>query len=146
MPQETISRAAAYVMLYQLAEPETPPEELVFPDVNEDESAYPALCWAFQTGLLTGYPDGNVRPDHVLTRQEFWVILDRWLQAPETGERASLDRFTDGDQVASWVREAVERLCALGVVNGYPDGSLRAEELVTRREALTILWQLVPSS
>ncbi len=38
-----------------------------------------------------------------------------------------------------WGREVIEKYAAMGVINGYPDGTFRPDDLVTRAEAAKIL-------
>lgn len=44
-----------------------------------------------------------------------------------------------GDMVGHWASDAVQRLTGSGVVSGYPDGSFRPQESVTREQFLAML-------
>lgn len=48
-----------------------------FKDVNKEHWAIKSLDKAVQSGILSGYEDGTLRPDENITRAEFAVILDR---------------------------------------------------------------------
>lgn len=48
--------------------------------------------WSEDYSIIQGYPDGTFRPDHTITRGEFAVVLDRFLQY---SQKASADTFSD---------------------------------------------------
>lgn len=48
-----------------------------FKDVNKEHWAIKSLDKAVQSGILSGYEDGTLRPDENITRAELAVILDR---------------------------------------------------------------------
>jgi hypothetical protein len=51
---------------------------------------------------------------------------------------ADLSKFTDSDEIADWVKgELVE-----GAMLGYPDGTFKPNENLTRAEAITLLYRL----
>jgi uncharacterized protein YvpB len=46
------------------------------------------------------------------------------------------------DIAESYAANAIERLCADGVLSGYPDGSFRPKDLITRAEIATVIHRL----
>lgn len=91
---------------------------------------------------MAGYPDGTFRPDQAMTRAEMAGLLSRLLPA---GSQAV---FSDIPADA-WYKDAAGSLVQAGLVAGYPDGSFRGNQAITRAEFVTIVvkWQkLSPAS
>ena len=79
-PGRNIIREQFVAMLYRYAgspEPETVPED--FSDW-ETVSGYarPALAWAVEAGIVSGYDDGTVKPLRELNRAELAVLMHRF--------------------------------------------------------------------
>ena len=51
--------------------------------------------------------------------------------------------FTDDADIAGYAKDAVERLYAAGMVNGYPDGSFKPRGIATRAEVATMLMRFL---
>ncbi|MDO5301376.1 MAG: choice-of-anchor I family protein [Tissierellia bacterium] len=98
--------------------------------------AQEAIAAIFHKGLMSGYPGGGFNPDGALTRGQAATILARLIQ----GEEAPAN-FTDTQ--GHWANGYIGAAVAGGLLQGYPDGSFRPDEALTRAEALTILarWQ-----
>ncbi|MBC7105121.1 MAG: S-layer homology domain-containing protein, partial [Firmicutes bacterium] len=88
-------------------------------------------------GVVRGYPDGTFGPEEPVTRADFAVLLGRALKwaAPADGP----DPFTDLDGLAGEQRDAVRAAAARGVVRGYPDGTFRGGQSLSRAEAAVML-------
>ncbi len=84
------------------------------------------LAIATAGGILKGFEDGTLRPQEELRRVEAFVLLARCL--PQlTAVRDPLP-FTD---VPDWARADLDRLSAAGLVEGYGDSLLGAEDSIT---------------
>ena len=51
-------------------------------------------------------------------------------------------RFKDVPE-QHWAYKAIEELAERGIINGYPDGSFRPDESVTRAEIATIMSKFI---
>lgn len=58
-----------------------------FQDISGDSWAAPAASWAYQNGYLDAAPDGAFRLDGLVSHQQMWKIMARWLDAPAVSER-----------------------------------------------------------
>lgn len=87
-------------------------------------------------GIINGYTDGSLRPDNNITRAELLKVIDNLFKFT-TGSSESV--FSDVLSDA-WFADVVNRATANGIINGYPDGTFRPHENVTREHAVLILF------
>ena len=83
---------------------------------------------------MVGYPDNTFGPNRNMTRAEaaqmfYALLLDQNVSYTET--------FSDVPSDA-WYAEAVNTLAALGMIDGYPDGTFRPDATITRAEFCVI--------
>lgn len=91
-------------------------------------------------GYLKGYPDGTFRPDQHVTRVEFVTLVNGAFEIKQvTNCRVSFKDVEQGD----WFFQEVAAALTTGYLNGYPDGTFRPEEYVTRQEAACALGKLL---
>ena len=107
-------------------------------------SAYMAAL--YHRGIFTGATVGDqtyAYPDSGVTRQEFAVLLSRYLGV-NTADYASVEvPFADMDQVDAWAADAVRAMYTLGIVGGVTlnDGTVvfQPQSTLTRADAVTML-------
>lgn len=95
--------------------------------------------------IVTGYEDGSFRPNNRLTRAEYAVLLSKAFDLPAVRPNVT---YTD---VAAdfWGAPTIAETSRMGFLAGYPDGSFRPGNNLTRVEALLALsngLKLPPSS
>ncbi len=84
-------------------------------------------------GVVTGYPDGTFRPAEGVTRGQMATFLAAALELPPGDASA----FTD---VADTTHEdGIAAIVLAGITSGYPDGTFRPGEDVTRGQMATFL-------
>ncbi len=98
-----------------------------------------------RSGITNGNGEGNFLPDARISRQEFAVLLYRYLNP---GKANAVDLpFADAGQIASWASEAVRTMYAMGVLKGSPDDSGRLHfypnATISRQEAVTMIGRLL---
>jgi hypothetical protein len=82
-------------------------------------------------GFVSGYPDGTFLPDQPVTRAEFTVMISCAMNLQK--EQGTLS-FTDKERIPSWAQEEVMLTVKAGIIEGYPDGSFRPDNQITRTE------------
>jgi len=90
----------------------------------------------FDQGITGGYPDGTYQPESLFTRAEMAVFLLRGIGVsppPLDGSHP----FTDIN--LHWAEIFIEELFDQGITGGYPDGTYRPENQVTRAEMAVFL-------
>lgn len=101
--------------------------------------AVPALAAAVDAGLLAGQADGILAPNDDLSRGAAAVIAARALGL-SGGPAVS---FTDAGAVPAWAQAGTAATVAAGLLEGYPDGSFRPLQPVTRGEAAALILRLL---
>lgn len=95
---------------------------------------------------VIGYPDGNVRPEANITREEVTTIFYRLLK---DDVRDSI--FTDANSFTDveadrWSNKAISTMANGGYVKGYEDGSFVPGANITRAEFVTIVSRFLNGS
>ncbi|MBI1270617.1 hypothetical protein GC174_09305 [bacterium] len=88
-----------------------------------------------QRGTIGGFPDGSFKPNNGITRAQFAAIAMKALGLPEAGRPAKFGDLSS----KHWAYKAVSAVSEAGLVGGYPDGSFRPEDKITRAQAFVIL-------
>ena len=104
-----------------------------FTDVSEGQWFNCAISTMSEMGVLKGYPDGTFRPNAPITRAEFAAIAARF----DGREADGLARLSDIR--GHWGAEEISRAYQNCWVDGYPDGTFRPDQDITRAEAMTLV-------
>ena len=104
-----------------------------YSDMDQSHWAFTAVGYCQAQGYMLGYPAGDFRPEQTVTRAELSTTLARIKGLTLT----SVHPFSDiGDH---WGIEFIGAASAAGYILGYPDGTFRPENPVTRAEAVTMI-------
>lgn len=82
-PHNLVERGAMAAFLYRLARLRTsyqPPAKSPFRDVPPTHQFYKEICWMYENGITTGYPDGSFRPSEPVRRDACAAFLYRFDQ------------------------------------------------------------------
>ena len=85
---------------------------------------------------MAGRNDGGFHPKDPLTRAELAVLL-----CGQIGFEPGEPHFPDVRE-GSWYAEAVNAMASAGILAGYPDGSFRPHQPITRAECAALLAKL----
>ena len=107
-----------------------------FSDVDPSHWAYLYIEAIAGAGLTGGYPDGTYRPENQVTRSEMAVFLLNALGITP-GPLSGVPSFSDID--GHWAEIYIEELYDQNITGGYPDGTYRPENRVTRAEMAVFL-------
>ncbi|OGJ44895.1 hypothetical protein A2272_02235 [Candidatus Peregrinibacteria bacterium RIFOXYA12_FULL_33_12] len=106
-----------------------------FKDVNKSSKEYKAIEYAFVNGITTGYPDGTFRPENDVKRVEAVAFILRTLDLnPIADPNFDLPDANDKEWYAGLLAKAMEE----GMIQGYPDGTVKLENTVNGAEYLKI--------
>ena len=134
-PENKMTREEVAVMFSRLLK--NPPTKgrvygLNFSDVKGDRWSVTAISYMSDLGILKGYPDGTFKPEAPITRAEFAAMAARFADL-KGGEKT----FTDLAPT-HWAYDVVRKAAGAGWIEGYPDGSFKAEKSITRAEVVSI--------
>jgi len=135
----TRGRAAVYIVMARapnLLNGSVPSNR--FSDVSVNRWEFPAITWAANRQWILGLAGTDrFNPNANVTRQEYATMLVRAFSTP-LNSGTQLDRFTDRNQIASWAVPYVRRAVQLGWIQGFPDGTFRPTNNITRQDAITM--------
>lgn len=135
-PNQEITRAELITMINRVFN-FTDVRDISFSDVNAEDSFYPEIKKAVAAGYLKGYENGTVRPKNPITRQEAAVMLAQVFELSPNPEGGS--QLQDLAALPAWSRAAVLTLVHEGYVKGYDDQTFKANNRITRAEALAMV-------
>lgn len=107
-----------------------------YPDLPRSHWAYEAVTFLTDKKVVVGYPDGLYRPDQKVTRGEFSTMVIKALGLYEK-DIPQIFKYTDTE--SHWAHRNIQVASYYGLVKGYPDGTFRPNEFVTRMEALNVV-------
>lgn len=134
-PENNMTREEVAVMFSRLLK--NPPTKgkiynYNFTDVERDRWSITAISYMSEMGIIKGYPDGTFRPQASITRAEFASIAAKFAELKEGNKT-----FSDLNR-NHWAYEIVSRAVTAGWINGYPDGTFKPDNKITRAEVVSI--------
>ena len=92
-------------------------------------------------GYINGYPDGSVKPEGDITREEITSILYRITNHQyEKPFVATGDAFPDVE-VSRWSAHDIEYMADKEIVYGYPDGEFKPSRNLSRAEFAALIFR-----
>ncbi|OUL21155.1 hypothetical protein BV372_31870 [Nostoc sp. T09] len=82
--------------------------------------------------LISGFPDGSFSPNAPITRAQYAAIIAKTFPPPN-GSKVS--NFTDV-KPDYWAASAILRAANMGFISGFPDGTFRPGQNLTRIQAI----------
>lgn len=141
-PNTPLNRAMLVTTLYRLAgEPEVQ-QDSTFTDVPAGRYFTKAVAWAEGNGIAKGITDTTFCPNNPVTREQAATFLYRYVveyQNQEPVTEADLSIYTDGKTVSEFAKPAVAWATAVGLFEGFPDGSLQPRGDLTRAQMAKLL-------
>lgn len=133
-PDAPVTRAAAATMIARALELDGTKRSTRFSDVGSGNSASGFIESAAELGIIQGFPGGAFRPTQTVTRGQMAIFLAR---AFELEEGQSV-QFSD---VSSSLEayDSIKKILAAGITVGYPDGTYRPDEPLTRAQFSALL-------
>ena len=110
-----------------------------FTDTNDEN-----IVKAHLYGIVNGYEDGSFRPNQLLTRQEFFKLIENFCTAAAfspTAADGALNGFADANKISSWAKESAQICVSYSYVQGTKLGNgtyLNPKGNTSRQEAMTM--------
>ena len=129
-PADPLTRQDFAVILYRLAnEPAVSTSKKPFPDAVKNSYYYESVCWAKQSGVITGYNNGNFGVGDNITREQVATILFRFakdykkMDISEAYEKGDLSKFKDKKAISSFALKALKWANGAGIITGKDNGT-----------------------
>lgn len=96
-------------------------------------------------GVAVGYNDRTYRGDQAITRAEFTAMAARFFDVYGDGDEEIMEQYEGFDDVSDgyWAAEYIKDAAIHGWVEGYGDGTFRADDPIDRAEVVTIVNRLL---
>ena len=112
-----------------------------FTDIAPEDWFYEDICIAYNAGYFAGDSETTASPNGLLTREQAAVLIcNNMMLEQESGEALG---FSDSRDFASWSRHRIQAIAKEGVLSGYPDGSFKPQEPITRGQVAVMLVKAV---
>ena len=135
-PSGNITRAEAATIFFRLLTDDSRNQFWMttntYSDVNRGDWFNNAVSTLSNAGIISGYPDGTFRPNAPITRAEMSKIIALFAKLNK-----SEDRFND--IVGHWAEAYIKLAAGNGWIAGYPDGSFKPQQNITRAETMTMI-------
>lgn len=136
-PQESLTRGQMAAIICRVLDLDVIDSSASsYGDVNASNWDYKYINTVDSLGIMTGY-NGSFRPSENITREEMAEVSYNILK----GKGAKLSSFND---VSSdrWSKKYIDFANEQGLLMGYPDGSFKPTNTLTRAEAAAYLTRL----
>ena len=135
-PSGNITRAEAATIFFRLLTDDSRNQFWMttntYSDVNRGDWFNNAVSTLSNAGIISGYPDGTFRPNAPITRAEMSKIIALFAKLNK-----SEDRFND--IAGHWAEAYIKLAAGNGWIAGYPDGSFKPQQNITRAETMTMI-------
>ena len=136
-PQNGITRAEVATIFFRLLTDETRNANSTKSNSYSDVAAGAWYNHAVSTlsamGIVKGDSNGKFNPNAPITRAEFAAIAARF------DDKANSTTADFSDIVSHWAKNEISAASNNGWINGYPDGTFKPDNHITRAEAMTLV-------
>ena len=141
-PNATMTRGMLVTVLYRAAGSPDMTVTTNFTDLDPNSYYYNAVVWANAMGVVTGASETSFSPDAPVTREQIAVILFRYASlngSTEGAAAASLDAYTDRDQLGDYAVRGMSWAVSRGIVTGTSATTLSPVSPATRAQVVVML-------
>ena len=133
MPASKVTVKASFMK----ENPNTGAWENPFADVVEGAWYYDSIRYAYENGLIAGYPNGLFGINDTITRGQIATILWRMEESPVVNYAMTFEDVGAGMYYAEAIRWAASE----GIVGGYTATQFGPDDAITREQLAAILWR-----
>ena len=136
-PEGLITREEVSAVFYRLLTNESRSDIWTtnenFPDVDSTRWSLRHIATLANGSIIQGYPDGTFKPGSFITRAELATIASRF------DNLSPFESNSFSDIGGHWANEYINSASIKGWVNGYPDGTFKPNQYITRAEFVTLV-------
>lgn len=140
-PSNTTDRGAMAAFFYRLSGDTSyvAPKNPSFKDVPTTHPFYKEIEWMKSKGITTGWPDGTFRPDSNVNRDAMAAFFYRFAGSPEYSAPDD-SKFVDVSKTSMFYKE-ISWMNDKGISKGWPDGTYRSNESITREAMAAFIYR-----
>ncbi len=124
-PYRKLSRAMLVTILWRM---ESAPMISTnrFSDIKTSDWYAPAVNWAANNYIVSGYASGKFGPNDDITREQLCAILMNYSRYKKVDitKRADITKFRDWEKTQSYFRDAVSWCLASNIISGKENGTI----------------------
>jgi len=109
-------------------------KDQLFSDLTEDHVAFDAIKTLTDKNVINGYTDGSFKPSKSITRGQAAALLNNHL----TINSENMSLFSDVSKNYRFAQD-IASMKEAGIIHGYPDGTFRPNETITRGQMALII-------
>lgn len=109
-------------------------KDQLFSDLTDEHVAFDAIKTLTGQEVINGYTDGSFKPERSITRGQAAALLNNYLKI--NSEEMSL--FSDVGENYRFAQD-IASMKEAGIIHGYPDGTFRPKETITRGQMALII-------
>ena len=137
---QAVTREQAAIMIGRALHLDGTRRATKFIDVPVDSIASGYIASAVEKDIITGFPDNAFKPTQPVTRGQMALFLDRAFQLKEGKSNPFKD--VSSSLVAY---QSILNITSEAIANGYPNGTFRPDEQVTRGQYLCLFGTYIRS-
>lgn len=107
-------------------------------DLPKSHMFYDEINYLIERNVLNGYPDGTMHPDSGVTRAEAVMMIGRLKGFDGKQQNTIFSDVPSSHKASGYIAAAAKAK----LINGYPDGTYRPNNTITRAEMAFILSRL----
>lgn len=104
-----------------------------FPDIESNRWSVKHISTLANGDIINGYPDRSFRPNNYITRAELATIASKFDKLTPS------DSNLFSDIEGHWASKYINSAALKGWVSGYPDGTFKPDQYITRAEFVTLV-------
>jgi hypothetical protein len=104
-------------------------------DLPESHGFFDEMTYLMNKGVISGYEDGTIKPDKIVTRAEAAIMIGKLKNFNGTQAATTFKDVSISQKASGYIAEAAKA----GYISGYPDGSFKPYAPITRGDMSTIL-------
>ena len=109
-----------------------------FKDVNASDWYSSYVGFNNKKQVMVGYSDGTFRPNKELTRAEAAKALTNMFSI-NNNNNVNIASTFNNELNGKWYEYSMKKLINAGLLKGYPDGTIRPNDPITRAEIVALI-------
>ncbi|OAH53846.1 hypothetical protein AWH48_11275 [Domibacillus aminovorans] len=131
--KKTLAFLSSAVLALGIAAPFA--EAASFKDVPDSYRFYEEIDYLSDAEIITGFPDGSFKPDQAVTRAQAAILIGKTFELDGKKRKTSFSDVNSSNTASGYIESAVDE----GIISGFPDGTFRPGQTVSRGQLAILL-------